>query len=60
MLSSLYTMLKLSKMTSPNKLFDYDCVTLCTLYCRELGPAEYVKNVMTVIPGPSKRPSLPL
>jgi hypothetical protein len=28
--------------------------------CRELRPAEYVKNVMTVIPGPSKRPSLPL
>ena len=26
--SSLYTMLKLSKTTSPNKLFDYDCVTL--------------------------------
>ena len=26
--SSLYTILKLSKTTSPNKLFDYDCVTL--------------------------------
>ena len=26
--SSLYTMLKLSKMTSLNKLFDFDCVTL--------------------------------
>ena len=26
--SSLYTMLKLSKTTSPNKLFDYDCVAL--------------------------------
>ena len=26
--SSLYTMLKPSKTTSPNKLFDYDCVTL--------------------------------
>ena len=26
--SSLYTMLKLSKTTSPNKLFDYDCLTL--------------------------------
>ena len=26
--SSLFTMLKLSKMTSLNKLFDYDCVTL--------------------------------
>ena len=26
--SSLYTMLKLSKTTSPNKLFDYDCVTV--------------------------------
>ena len=25
---SLYTMLKLSKTTSPNKLFDYNCVTL--------------------------------
>ena len=26
--SALYTMLKLPKTTSPNKLFDYDCVTL--------------------------------
>ena len=26
--SSLHTMLKSSKTTSPNKLFDYDCVTL--------------------------------
>ena len=26
--SSLYTMLKMSKTTYPNKLFDYDCVTL--------------------------------
>ena len=28
--SSLYTILKLSKTTSPNKLFDYECVTLYT------------------------------
>ena len=28
LISSLYTMLKLSNTTSPNKLFDYDCVTL--------------------------------
>ena len=28
--------------------------------CRDLGSAEHVKNVMTVIPGPSKRPSLPI
>ena len=26
--SSRYTMLKLSKTTSPQKLFDYDCITL--------------------------------
>ena len=26
--SALYTMLKPSKTTSPNRLFDYDCVTL--------------------------------
>ena len=24
--------------------------------CRDLGPAEYLKSVMAVIPGPSKRP----
>ena len=29
--SSLWKMLKLSKTTSPNKLFDYDCVTLYQL-----------------------------
>ena len=29
--SSLYTLLKMSKTTSPNKLFDYDCVTLYVL-----------------------------
>ena len=28
--SSLYTLLKLSETTSPNELFDYDCVTLYT------------------------------
>ena len=29
-------------------------------YCKGLGSADYVKNTMAVIPGPSKRPSLPL
>ena len=29
----MYTMLKHSKTTSPNKLFDYDCVTLYLFVC---------------------------
>jgi hypothetical protein len=28
--------------------------------CKGSGSADYVKNTMAVIPGPSKRPSLPL
>ena len=25
-------------------------------YCKDVGPAEYIKGVMAVLPGPSKRP----
>ena len=32
--SSLYTMLNLTKTTSPNKLFDYDCITLYIHICK--------------------------
>ena len=33
LLSSLYTMIKLSKTSTPQKLFDYDCVTLYNTLC---------------------------
>ena len=48
MLSSfLYTMLTPSKTTSPNKLFDYDCVTL---YIGSVGTPGFRYNVHTGIP----------
>ena len=36
--SSLYTMLKLSKTKSPQKLFQSDCITLYLPECVEEGP----------------------
>ena len=46
--SSLYAMIKLSKKSSPQKLFDYDCVTLYVLYSVykvEYRGAAALKNI---------------
>ena len=43
--SSLYAMLKLSKTTSPNKLFDYDCVTLYMCYICLTSEVKVVKKL---------------
>ena len=60
--SSLYTLLKLSKTTPPNKLFDYDCVTLyieinflylgwLIHYCqsRYFLPTSDIQNIMKTV-----------
>ena len=50
--SSLFTMLKLSKTTSPNKLFDYDCITLYSvpysLVLELKGKTQIVSNLNNV------------
>ena len=47
--SSLYTLLKSSKTTSPNKLFDYDCVTLYCIFFLNRWRISLVPSIICFI-----------